>query len=269
MQKRFFSLLLCALTPIFCACATPIQRQNTNERITIIAPSEKTTDIWDTEKTDISKVDKSKKLVAFTFDDSPAKCLEELVAVFISFNEQNPDCTANATLFCNGVRINERTKSALELAVSTGFELGNHTFSHADLTTLSAQEMDEELNKTDTLLQKFDQRPLHLLRAPYGKTNDLVKERAKTPVINWTVDTLDWTGRPADKICQTVLSKVYSGAIVLFHDGYFETVSAVKRLLPALKEQGYQVVSVSQLCNAHDCPLKKGSVYIRARKKSG
>ena len=193
MQKRLFSLLLCLLTPVFCACATPIPRPNTTERITVIAPSEKTTDIWDTEKTDISGVDKSKKLVAFTFDDSPAKCLEELVAVFISFNEQNPDCTANATLFCNGVRINERTKSALELAVSTGFELGNHTFSHADLTTISAQEIDEELNKADTLLQKFDQRPLHLLRAPYGKTNDLVKEGQKRRLSTgrWIL----WTGR--------------------------------------------------------------------------
>ena len=51
------------------------------------------------------------------------------------------------------------------------------------------------------------------------------------------------------------------------HDGYVETVSAVKRLLPDLKNAGYQVVGVSQLAKANGCQLKTGSVYIRARKQ--
>ncbi|MBQ8406240.1 MAG: hypothetical protein IJX09_06275 [Clostridia bacterium] len=52
------------------------------------------------------------------------------------------------------------------------------------------------------------------------------------------------------------------------HDGYKHTVDALKRLLPDLKADGYQVVSVSQLAKAHGCTLRRGSTYIRARKQN-
>lgn len=270
MQKRLFSLIFCVLFPLFLSCQTPPTLQNTPQRITVITKTPvKNPDVWDVSDVNIFEVDKTKKLIAFSFDDAPAKCLEELIAVFTAFNERNPDCKASATLFCNGKRINEHTTTTLKMATTIGFELGNHSFSHADLTTLSKSQLLREIDDTDELLKTVDGKSVHLLRTPYGKTNALVKQTAKTPIIDWTVDTLDWTGKSADTIYQTVLNEVYSGAIVLFHDGYLETVSAVKKLLPDLKEKGYQVVSVSKLSKAHDCPLKKGSIYIRARKKSG
>ncbi len=269
MKKRFFPLIFCAILPLLLSCKTPPLAQNSVERITIITkPPEKKDEFWDVSHIDVSGVNTNNKLVSFTFDDAPAKHLEELIAVFVAFNEQNPDCKASATLFCNGKRIDNHTATALKMATALGFELGNHSFSHADLTALSKNQLIAEIDETDKLLKSIDGKERHLLRAPYGKLNDLVKQTAKTPIIDWTVDTLDWTGKSAEKIYQAVISKVYSGAIVLFHDGYLETVTAVKRLLPDLKQAGYQVVSVSKLAKAHACPLKNGSVYIRARKKS-
>ena len=64
-----------------------------------------------------------------------------------------------------------------------------------------------------------------------------------------------------------VLEKKFSGAIVLMHDGYPATVEALKRLLPDLKKDGYQVVSVSAMAKAHGCTLRNGKEYIRARKQ--
>lgn len=63
------------------------------------------------------------------------------------------------------------------------------------------------------------------------------------------------------------MKEKYPGAIVLMHDGYPNTVEAVKRLLPALKDNGYQVVNVSQLSKALDCSLVAGSVYTHIRQK--
>jgi polysaccharide deacetylase 2 family uncharacterized protein YibQ len=51
------------------------------------------------------------------------------------------------------------------------------------------------------------------------------------------------------------------------HDGYYNTVNALKRLLPDLKADGYQVVNVSALSKANHCTLKSGKEYIRARKQ--
>lgn len=225
------------------------------------------TDKWNTDDTDISQVDKSRKLIAFTFDDAPTSHTERLVAIFAAYNEKHPDCPAGGTLFFNGIRLAPQDKTLLSAALTVGFELGNHTHSHFDLTTLSKDQLLKEIQSVDDYLQTVDGKPRHLLRAPYGKLNDTVKAVACAPIIDWTIDTLDWQNRSADDIYNTVLNGVFDGAIVLMHDGYPETHKAVKRLLPDLKQAGYQVVSVSQLAKANGCVLETGGVYIRARKQ--
>ncbi len=217
---------------------------------------------------DISHIGKGRKLIALTFDDAPARTLENILAVFARFNEENPDCTASATLFVNGGRMDEQNAHLLHAATALGFELGNHTHRHADLTTLKKEELAQEITRTDELLEKIDGRKLHLLRAPFGRTNELVKENATTPLIDWTIDTLDWTGVTAEDIFDSVWTGRFSGAISLMHDGYEQTVAALKILLPALKEDGYQVVTVSQMIRAHGCRFQKGKTYIRARKQT-
>lgn len=223
--------------------------------------------VWDLSDVDVSKIDPSKKLIAFTFDDAPARHLENILAVFASFNESNPDCTASATLFLNGYRFDSQTPTLLTTALALGLELGNHTHSHTDLTTLSLTEMTEEISRVDGILSQFDERERHLFRPPYGKITDEQKNALQTPIVNWTIDTLDWTGLDEESIYQSVMQNKFSGAIVLMHDGHKHTVQALKRLLPDLKAEGYQVVNVSQMSKMHDCPLYKSKEYIRIRKR--
>lgn len=229
---------------------------------TITQPSE---GIWDVSDVDLRSVNRSKKLLAFTFDDAVGNTLENLLAVFAAFNESHPDAPACATLFCNGVYLRDDNVHTLSAAVALGWELGNHTFSHADLTTLPVEVQREEIDKTDVLLSKIDGKPLHLLRAPYGKIDRSVRQTLPVPVLSWNVDTLDWTGVTADEIYRTVMDGLAEGNVVLMHDGVKNTVAAVKRLLPDLYDVGYQVVGVSALAKAHDVPLRNGGEYIRIR----
>ncbi len=223
---------------------------------------------WNTAEVDISEVDEKRKLIALTFDDTPARTLESILALFAAFNERNPNCKATATLFVNGGLLDEQNLHLLHAAHVMGFELGNHTQNHLDLTKLTKERLLTEINRTDELLSKVDGRKLHLLRAPFGRTNDLVKETSPTPLIDWSIDTLDWTGASEEDIFSRVWEGRFSGAISLMHDGYEGTVYALKRLLPALKEDGYQVVSVSKMIKAHGCRFQKGKTYIRARKQN-
>ncbi len=225
------------------------------------------TDVWDVSDVDISDVDSSRNLIAFTFDDAPASTLENILAVFAAFNESNPDCKASATLFCNGLRMEESALPNLSAAVTLGWELGNHTYSHPDITTITPTQLTSEIAQTDELLRAIDGKKAHLFRAPFGSISDAQKRNLQTPVIDWTIDTLDWDGRSEKEIYDTIFLQKFSGAIALMHDGYANTVAALKRLLPDLKESGYQVVSVSKMAKAHACALKNGSVYIRARKR--
>lgn len=224
--------------------------------------------VWDLSDVSLTDVNTDKKLISFTFDDAPARTLENILAVFAAFNEENPDCKASATVFFNGNRFDESSMPLVAAAYATGFELGNHTFSHYDLTSLTESALREEIDKTDKLLSTVDGKTRHLLRAPFGKTNDLVKSVSEVPLIDWTIDTVDWTGVSEDSIYRAVYDNRFSGAIVLMHDGYTNTVGALKRLLPDLKADGYQVVNVSQLAKAHNCVLQTGKTYIRARKQA-
>lgn len=222
--------------------------------------------LWDVSAVDISKIDCNRKLIAFTFDDTPARRLENILAIYADYNEENPDCIASATLFINGCLFDNHTPVLLSTALALGFELGNHTYSHADLTELTDTETATEIQRVDKLLSKIDGKTHHLLRPPYGKITPTQKSASHTPIINWAIDTLDWTGIDAEEIYQNVMENKFSGAIVLMHDKHENTLLALKRLLPALKAEGYQVVSVSQMSKAHACALHNGGEYIRIRK---
>ncbi len=284
MRKKYIHLIPATFIFLLSACHTPPEaRQITSdfyeENFSDSSPSpippleitEKVTldsTIWDVSDMDISDIPTSRKLISFTFDDSPAKTLENIFAVFASFNERYPAWKATATVFCNGSLFDEQTPHLLHTACALGFELGNHTHRHLRLTALSEVEIRDEIDQTDALLQKIDGHERHLLRAPFGKTDDRVKSLADTPIIDWTIDTLDWTGKSVNEIYESVFHNRFSGAIVLMHDGYGHTVDALKRLLPDLMHDGYQVVSVSKMAKTHGCNMKKGSTYIRLRKQN-
>ena len=266
MQNVLIAVLFFASIP---ACTHEKQSPKLlSKDLTETTPLEKTdNEFWDLSDVDVSKIDTTRKLISFTFDDAPSKTLENIFAVFADFNERYPDCPASATVFFNGGRFHEHTPHLLHTALTLGFELGNHTHHHLDLTSLDEQTLRHEIDATDELLCQADGKPRHLLRAPYGKTNELVKSVADVPLLSWNIDTLDWTGADAQRIYESVTERLSDGAIVLMHDGYPQTVDALKRLLPDLYGQGYQVVSLSQLAKAHDCAMRKGGEYIRLRKQ--
>ena len=223
--------------------------------------------VWDVSDVDISKINPDRKLIAFTFDDTPARRLENILAIYADYNERNPDCVASATLFVNGYLFDNHTPVLLTAALTLGFELGNHTYSHADLSTLTAAETITEIRCVDEALSALDKKTRHLFRPPYGKITSEQKDVLQTPVISWTIDTLDWTGVSEEEIYQNVMQNKFSGAIVLMHDKHENTLLALKRLLPDLKAAGYQVVSISQMSKAHACTLHNGGEYIRIRKR--
>ena len=269
--KSLALVFLFATLPVFSSCDTQEKNEPKPPVLqTRFYPLQKQTsdpNVWNTEDVDVSHVKTNKKLIAFTFDDSPSQFSENIATIFASFNAENPDCTASATVFFNGDKLNAYANDPLELFATVGFEFGNHTYHHHDLTTLSAEQIRSEIDGVDRILQAVDKKERHLLRPPYGRVNDSVRQAAYTPIVDWTIDTLDWTGNSAETIYDTVFSQKFSGAIVLMHDGYEHTLTALKRLLPDLKKEGYQVLSVSQMAKAHNCALKRGGVYIRARKQ--
>lgn len=193
------------------------------------------------------------RYVALTFDDGPS-----------SFTDRLLDCLeknkAKATFFMVGKEI-EYFSEEVKRMEKLGCELGNHTYSHADLTTLSPEEVSAELSAVDTLLKDLTGQGASVIRPPYGAVSSTVKQTAGAPMILWSIDTLDWESQDPEQITETVLSQVKDGSIILMHDIFSTSVDAVEILIPKLAEEGYQFLTVHELAEKKKTDLQPGNVY--------
>lgn len=215
---------------------------------------------------DISKVDRSKKLVALTFDDVPKRTLSSLLQAFGEYNKAHQNAPAAATLFCNGALFDYPAIDKLHMAHALGFELGNHGYTHANLTGISGEALQKELYQTDKYLQRIDGKPHHLFRPPFGNVNAEMRALVHAPIIHWSIDTKDWTGIDENSIITAATCDLFDGAIILMHDGFEPTARCIYKLLCTLEDRNYQALTVSQLALAHNQPLLCGGVYGRLRK---
>ena len=92
-----------------------------------------------------------------------------------------------------------------------------------------------------------------------------MKELIDVPIIKWSVDSRDWESRNKDKIVPLVKNETKPGDIVLFHDLYESTYESIKILVPYFYEQGYTIVSVSELYELNNIKLEPSKVYFDAR----
>ena len=199
-------------------------------------------------------IDPSKPMVALTFDDGPQP----------SVGNRIMDCLAQyggkATFFMVGERVGSY-KTEVQRMVAEGHEVANHTMNHKYLQKLGAAQIQAQVNNgNDAIQAACGVRPT-LLRLPGGNHNATVLANAGMPMIQWTVDTLDWKTRNADKTVAAVLNHVKDGDIILMHELYGATGDAVARIVPELHKRGFQMVTVSQMAAAKGRSLEAGKLY--------
>ena len=212
---------------------------------------------------DVSWIDQNKPMVAICFDDGPVNGGSTSSAGRIQ--TAIADNGFHATFFYWGNRINSTNESEITRAHELGFEIANHTWSHPNLTELSADGIKDEINKCKVELTRITGETDFLLRPPYLAVNDSVKENAGVPLINCAVDSADWNGATTQQIINTITSKMADGSldntVVLMHETYDTTAEAMEYLAPYMKEQGWQIVTVSEMFKANGKEMKNGEVY--------
>ena len=203
---------------------------------------------------DNEEVEQETKKVAFTFDDGPSKYTKELLEIL---KENN----AEATFFVLGAGIDYHS-STIEEMKDNGHQIESHGVSHTAFTNLTNEELIKELETTKSLLDKYEITQT-LVRPPYGSTNDRVKENVDYPLIMWSIDTRDWEHRDSEKSSQIIIENIEDGSIILMHDIHKPTIEAVRMVLPILKEQGYEFVTIRELFE--DKELEEGKVYYKRK----
>ena len=217
---------------------------------------------WKYEKIDTSWIDRSRPMIAFAFDDGPVSSQYGTTGMRIIYTlEQNKQ---HATFFYWGNKINDSNKDEIGYANYVGCEIGNHTWTHTDMTTLSTGQINNEIEQCRAKLQSITGLSSFLVRPPYLSTNDAVKNAVNVPMITCSKDTKDWDGASADQIANTLRS-AQDGDILLMHENYDSTATAVERVVPELVSRGYQIVSISELAAVKGINLQKGQVYSYLR----
>lgn len=185
-------------------------------------------------------VNENGPMIALTFDDGP---YPKVTGHILDVLEKNGVC---ATFFVLGSRIEGR-EDVLTRMEELGCEIGNHSFSHADLTRLSKADCQRELSDTDAEIRRVTGHEASVVRPPYGYYNKTVMSAAGRPLILWTVDTNDWRGKAPGEIADYVIQQAKEGSVILMHDQQTQTADAMEMIIPTLIDEGFRFVTVSEL----------------------
>ncbi len=199
----------------------------------------------------VSRVPTTSRMVALTFDDGPAA---PYTAQILSLLARYHDA---ATFFVVGREV-KQFPELLRQEVRDGMEVGLHGMTHLNLHTVGASNIVRDAQRERQYLSTVVPAASlsRLYRTPYGMKNPRLERElaaAHLTLVLWDVDTRDWARPGVAYIVRQVEHLTKPGSIVLFHDGggnRSQTVAALAILLPWLKRQGYQAVTVQTLVQA-------------------
>ncbi len=202
-------------------------------------------------------INPKKKMVALTYDDGPyTPVTNQILDVLQKYN-------GRATFFVVGSRV-AAYKDCIKREASLGCEIGNHTYNHTILTSASAATIKAEIANTNNAIKNITGQTPKIVRAPGGAVNSTVKANVNYPMFNWSVDTLDWKYRNSSSVVSSIKNNVRDGSIVLMHDLYGSTGNATEQIVPWLVDNGYQLVTISELMAVKGINVQKGQLYNSA-----
>lgn len=200
------------------------------------------------------QIDLTKPMVALTYDDGPYPAVGNLLM------DELAKVNGRATFFMVGNRV-AANQAEVQRMVREGHEVANHSWDHQYFNKLGAAAIRSEVARTNEAIAAATGVTPTLMRLPGGNITNTVRENVNMPMIYWSIDTLDWKTRNAQKTIDAVVGKVKDGDIVLMHEIWAQTGTANQTIIPALVKQGFQLVTVSELAKFKGHTLGLGVQY--------
>ncbi|MFH6997957.1 polysaccharide deacetylase family protein [Flavobacterium sp. FlaQc-57] len=187
----------------------------------------------------------TEKKIALTFDDGPSEFTLEVLELLKKYN-------AKATFFCIGKNI-EIHPEIVKQIIAEGHLLGNHSYSHSKFFDFyNAKKITDEIQTTDSLLEKFTSKKINFFRPPYGVTTPSIRRALQLTghkVIGWNIRSLDGGTKNQGLIFNRIIKRVSPGGIVLLHDTASHSVLVLEQFLQFLQQNNYKVISTEELLN--------------------
>ena len=208
------------------------------------------------------------KLCALTFDDGPSSDPELTPLVLDKLKEYR----VVATFFLVGQNINESTRDVICRMVAEGHEIGNHSWAYDDMAKMSSDEIKKSVSDTNGVIQKYAGVTPAFFRPPNLSTSSTMFKAVDLPFASG-VTAGDWPGGGGDTP-ELIIAKLQEGLgdgiIILLHDVQpkpHPTPEALDTLIPKLKNEGYEFVTLSELFKRKgvvpDSEVEDMYVYVR------
>lgn len=198
---------------------------------------------WAKRLVPIYSVQTTEKKVALTFD---AAWGSDKTAKIVSTLQENG---VSGTFFLVGFWV-EQNADKVKLIDDAGFDIGTHSNTHPKMSTLSSEQVKNELTKSMELITNITGKEVKFFRAPFGDYNDnliSIADSLGLKTIQWDVDSLDWKGLSAEEILTRIKNSVKNGSIILCHNNSDHILEALPLIISYLKSEGYSMVKISDL----------------------
>ncbi len=180
-----------------------------------------------------------KPCMALTFDDGPDANMTPKIV------EALEKAGAKATFFVIGNRI-DGNEELLRRMHANGFEIANHSWSHADFTRLNPEQIKTQIESTQNALRYARIPDARFFRAPYGRYNEAVQQAVPLPIVLWNIDPKDWEQTETDGLIHAIRQTARPGGIVVMHDTEEITAEAITEIIDELGKY-YQLVTLSEM----------------------
>ena len=178
--------------------------------------------------------------IALTFDDGPHPFYTE--ELLDGLKERG----VVATFFVTGEHASLHP-DVIKRMQEEGHLIGNHTYSHMQLTKKNREKFKEELVRTNEVLEEITGVEVEYVRPPYGSWDKSFEAELNMIPVLWTIDPLDWCSSNVGCITDRVVEKAGENEIILMHDYYDTSVTAALKVVDELLEEGYLFVTVEEI----------------------
>ena len=249
-KQKIYTYLVSVITVVilFCIAGTLGEK---NETIPTASVNNKLLPIYNVQ-TDTNKVALTMNC-AWNADD-----IDQILEVL----KQN---NVKITFFLVGEWI-DKFPEAVKKIYEDGHEIASHSNTHPHVNNLTYEENIEEIEKSNEKIEKITGQRTQIYRVPYGEYNNTVIQAAQDKgyyTIQWSLDTLDYTGLTGDEMWYRIQDKVKSGDIILTHNGTKHTADSLDMLIKNIKQKGFEIVTVSNLIYTENYTINNNGTQIK------
>ena len=192
----------------------------------------------------------NEKIVALTFDDGPDEVFTpQILDILKKYN-------IKATFYVIGEKV-QYNKKIIKREYEEGHEIGNHTYTHINVSKNSYNKIKKEIKDTQSAVKSVTGTYPKTFRPPYRAINetlfDIIKSNHMKVVLWSDLDTKDWSNPGVYNIVKIIEEKAENGTIILLHDynkirnNKSQTIQALEKIIPKMQSLGYEFVTIPEI----------------------